>query len=623
MINLHFRRLAMSVMMAVTIWASIGLAAPLQAHGKHRAFYLAADGRDEGACDIAGRPCKTVAYVLAQIEQTSAKDAELQIAAGDYVWTDADVAALMGGLLTVQAGYSDAYNVIDEGLFPSHIYGPSIFYRDTLIGWGFMPMDLKGAPPTTSQRAKTSPDTQIAQTGQVFPCQNGRAAQIYACDGIELLSHLPFKSFSSAPTRMANIWGFVSKNDEREYILVGVSNGTAIFDVTDALNPREIVTIPATPNAWREMRTYQFWSEAAQRWQAYAYIVTELWGQGLQIVDLSHLPLTATLVTTDHYIQKAHTIHIGDVDYTYGITQTGAAAYAFVNGTNLDRGAFHLLDLSNPISPTKVSTPTQSANYTHDGISFVITDSRTAECAAPLANGPTCELYIDFNQTKVDVFDVTDKAHPALLSSITYPNARYVHSGWWTADKRYVTVHDERDEFDLGISMTVRALDLSSLRAPQVITIWQGDTPAIDHNGYVLGDRYYQSSYQRGLMVFDISNPRSLRPIASFDTYPDGDLPQYNGAWGTYPFFPSGNIAIGDIENGLFMVRHVAAQSPATSTPTPTPTPVSGPSTTPPPTSTATLTPSPTPRATITPSATPTPTRPSQQAVFLPLVLRK
>ncbi|MCW1968990.1 MAG: choice-of-anchor B family protein, partial [Anaerolineae bacterium] len=598
MINLHFRRVAMSVMMAVAIWASIGLVSPVQAHGKHRAFYLAADGRDEGACDIAARPCQTVAYVLAQIEQYSAKDAELHIAAGEYVWSDADVASLLSGLLTVQAGFSDAYNVIDEGLFPSHMYGPSVFYRDTLMGWGFTPMDLKGAPPTTMTQAKTNLATQIAQTGQVFPCQNGFAAKIYACDGIELLSHLPFKSFGSTPSRMANIWGFVSKNDEREYILVGVSNGTAIFDVTDALNPREIVTIPAVQNAWREMRTYQFWSEAERRWQAYAYIVTESWGQGLQIVDLSHLPLTATLVTTDHYLQKAHTIHIGDVDYTYGITKTGAAAYAFVNGTNLERGAFHLLDLSNPISPTKVSTPTQSANYTHDGISFVITDSRTAECANPLLilNGPMCELYVDFNQTKVDVFDVTNKTNPTLLSSITYSNARYVHSGWWTTDRRYVTVHDERDEFDLGISMTVRALDLGSLRSPQIITIFQSNIPAIDHNGYVLGDHYYQSSYQRGLMIFDISDPRTLRPIASFDTYPDGDLPRYNGAWGTYPFFPSGNIAIGDIENGLFMVRRVGAQAPATSTPTPMPsttTPTSSPTVTTTPVSSPTAPPSP------------------------------
>ena len=595
---------------------------PLQAHGNHHLYYVAANGRDNGDCDVPAKACRSIAYAIARAEQTSAKDAELRIAGGEYRLSDADVQALMRGLFTVQASFSDAYNIIDDGLFASFVYGPSVFYRDTLIGWGFVPMDLKGAPPTSDQYQKNNA-TQIAQTGQVMPCVNGFAAQIYACDEMVLLSHLPLWAFSSQPSRMANIWGFVSKNDNREYVLVGVSNGTAIFDITDPLNPQEITTIPAASNAWREMRTYQVWHEDDQRWHAYAYVVTEAWGQGMQIVDLSYLPMTATLAATYHQIKKAHTVYVGDVDYVYGVPTTGTIAYAFLNGTNLDRGAFHILDLSNPISPSKISTPTQTANYTHDGVGFVITDSRTADCAH--GHNP-CELYIDFNQTKVDVFDVTDKTVPTILSSVTYSNARYVHSGWWTADKRYVTIHDERDEFDLGISMTVRALDLNSLRAPKVITILQGNSEAIDHNGYVVGDRYYQSSYQRGLLVFDISNPQTLREIASFDTYPDGDDADYDGAWGTYPFFPSRNIAIGDIENGLFIVRQLSAQPlptetatatpafTATATPTPTATFTLTETVTSTPSATASATPTPTATAVVT--ATPTPRR----QVFLPVV---
>lgn len=595
---------------------------PLQAHGNHHLYYVAANGRDEGDCDVPSQPCRSIAYAIARAEQTSAKDAELYIAGGEYRLSDADVQALMRGLFSVQASFSDAYNIIDDGLFASFVYGPSVFYRDTLLGWGFVPMDLKGAPPMADQYQKNNV-TQIAQTGQVLPCVNGFAAQIYACDEMVLLSHLPFSAFSSQPTRMANIWGFVSKNDNREYVLVGVSNGTAIFDITDPLNPQEITTIPAASNAWREMRTYQVWHDDDQRWHAYAYVVTESWGQGMQIVDLSYLPMTATLAATYHQIQKAHTVYVGDVDYVYGVPTTGTVAYAFLNGTNLDRGAFHILDLSNPISPSKISTPTQTANYTHDGVGFVITDSRTADCAH--GHNP-CELYIDFNQTKVDVFDVTDKTAPTILSSITYSNARYVHSGWWTADKRYVTIHDERDEFDLGISMTVRALDLNSLRSPKVITILQENSAAIDHNGYVVGDRYYQSSYQRGLLVFDISDPKMLREIASFDTYPDGDAARYNGAWGTYPFFPSRNIAIGDIENGLFIVRQLSAQPlptetatatpafTATATPTPTATFTFTETVTSTPSATASATPTPTATAVVT--ATPTPRR----QVFLPVV---
>jgi len=57
----------------------------------------------------------------------------------------------------------------------------------------------------------------------------------------------------------------------------------------------------------------------------------------------------------------------------------------------------------------------------------------------------------------------------------------------------------------------------------------------------------------------DISNisstTNSMIEIGYFDTYPDNDGTNYNGAWSVYPYFSSGNIVISDIERGLFVVR--------------------------------------------------------------------
>ena len=39
------------------------------------------------------------------------------------------------------------------------------------------------------------------------------------------------------------------------------------------------------------------------------------------------------------------------------------------------------------------------------------------------------------------------------------------------------------------------------------------------------------------------------------DTFPNSDSAAFNGAWSVYPYFPSGNIVISDIESGLFVVR--------------------------------------------------------------------
>ncbi|MBZ0172309.1 MAG: hypothetical protein K8E66_08020, partial [Phycisphaerales bacterium] len=44
-------------------------------------------------------------------------------------------------------------------------------------------------------------------------------------------------------------------------------------------------------------------------------------------------------------------------------------------------------------------------------------------------------------------------------------------------------------------------------------------------------------------------------------TYPSDDNPGYDGAWSTYPFFPSGVALISDMQSGLFIVDVTAARS--------------------------------------------------------------
>jgi hypothetical protein len=69
----------------------------------------------------------------------------------------------------------------------------------------------------------------------------------------------------------------------------------------------------------------------------------------------------------------------------------------------------------------------------------------------------------------------------------------------------------------------------------------------------VRGNRYYMSNYTRGLTVLDITNPANPVSAGRLDTYPVSDGTMFNGAWGAYPFFWSGNVAIGDIDSGFYM----------------------------------------------------------------------
>ena len=67
------------------------------------------------------------------------------------------------------------------------------------------------------------------------------------------------------------------------------------------------------------------------------------------------------------------------------------------------------------------------------------------------------------------------------------------------------------------------------------------------------------ASYRAGMRVLDISNiggtDKQLTEIGYFDTYPQNNETNFNGAWSVYPYFTSGNIIINDIERGLFVIR--------------------------------------------------------------------
>ncbi len=63
------------------------------------------------------------------------------------------------------------------------------------------------------------------------------------------------------------------------------------------------------------------------------------------------------------------------------------------------------------------------------------------------------------------------------------------------------------------------------------------------------------------MRVFEIGNLQSTNPadwlkqVAYYDTYAPDNSTTFNGAWNVYPYFPSGNIPIADINGGLFVVR--------------------------------------------------------------------
>src|SRR5690606_4184463 len=79
---------------------------------------------------------------------------------------------------------------------------------------------------------------------------------------------------------------------------------------------------------------------------------------------------------------------------------------------------------------------------------------------------------------------------------------------------------------------------------------------------FVRGNRYYISNYAKGLTVLDITDVAAPVTVGSLDTYPFSDTSSFVGAWGTYPFFFSGTIAVSDIDTGLYLARDRSSEVP-------------------------------------------------------------
>jgi choice-of-anchor B domain-containing protein len=530
--------------------------------------YVAPSGVNQGSCESRDRPCRTLSYAMAVAHQGDA----IKIGGGIYDLSGIDLDTLLFGKQGLRGGYAreDRFHVQDPLAHPTKIIGADPRYVQTLLAHGFTPIDANGQPMQRVHVDSQPPASCVAGLAGQFPCWN-----------IDFLAQIPLTGFSSQPLSAANVWGFVHHCDagNREYAVIGLEDGTAIVDVTEPTTPVEVGFVDGVSSGWREVKILQVESGAPGCDRAYAYLSTEGPG-GLQILDLSNLPGSVSVANTLTEYSTSHTLYISNVDYASNKALPGRTPYLYVAGSNLENGRYRIYDLANPTSPQRVTVNPGIAGladprgfYMHDSTTVLITDERTSQCAG---GANPCEVLVDFNEQSVDLWNVTNKAQPQFLSRTSFPNARYIHSGWPTPDLRYVIVHDELDELQIpGLRTSIYTLDIADLRAPVIVTSYTGPGTTTDHNGYSLADRYYVSHYKRGLVIFDLADPNALREVAAFDTFllPCENTAGTEGAWGVYPFLPSGTLLVSDIDNGLFMLRRNETSTSAPQPPTCAPPP--------------------------------------------------
>ena len=371
------------------------------------------------------------------------------------------------------------------------------------------------------------------------PCVNGSAGA-YECDGVSLQALVGFSALGFPGASGNDSWGWTDPENGREYALMGTTNGTTFVDVTEPASPVVLGRIPTqTQNSvWRDIKTVG----------DYAYIGSEASGHGLQVFDLTRL----------RDVQGTPVVFEPDAVYTgfgnsHNIVALPERDLVVAVGTSTCGGGLHLLDVSDPASPAFAGCYA-GAGYTHDAQCVVYTgpdpDYQGRDiCVASNGRLPgDGDLYV--------IVDVTDRAAPDFIGAVIHPNPGYAHQGWLTEDQRYFIADDETDETGTSLTRTL-VFDLSDLDNPTYVGTHDGATVSIDHNLFVRGDLVFQANYRSGLRVLEMGDlaEAELTEVAFFDTYPGSDAPSYTGAWGVYPYLPSGTILISDIDRGLFVLR--------------------------------------------------------------------
>jgi choice-of-anchor B domain-containing protein len=327
--------------------------------------------------------------------------------------------------------------------------------------------------------------------------------------------NIDFKAEMSFPGEtVANIYGFAKEG--KEYALVGGSLKTHIVDVTNPTAPTVVASFPFVNSLWKEIRVYK----------NIAYITTEGAGGGLQIIDLSPLPANTTLPNYRYFgdgviNNQLQTIHALQIDTTKG--------FIYLYGSNIGQGGAIVCSLADPYNPKYAGR--YDLNYIHDGYA----DNDT------LYGGHISDGYFS-------VIDMTNKTNPVVLATQPTPNT-FTHNTWITKDRKHILTTDETPNSYLTM---YDISDLGDIKELDRLQCTPGSGSAV-HNTYVKGDYAITAWYRDGVNIVDCTRPDNMVQTGWYDTYA-GSGAGFDGAWGVYPYLPSGNLIVSNIDPGKIFV---------------------------------------------------------------------
>lgn len=336
---------------------------------------------------------------------------------------------------------------------------------------------------------------------------------------LELIAHVPFEEKAS------DIWGYVDAN-EIEYAIVGGFAGTYIYSLEDPSQPILRQYIEGSQSIWRDFKSFG----------NYVYGVAYRGNDGFLVVDMSNAPSEITFsyhkpvvldinASGDTLINsaytKAHNIYIDERGYIFLADCPG-----FYRGVAI----FEIGE--NPLEPTY--TTIFNNNLSHD----IMVSNNLAYSS-------------DIFAGVFSIWDVSNVDTPRLLGT-QITGSEFTHNAWVSDDGNFLFTTDEQggaflESYDISDPMDIKFLDRIQVEDGSMRQVIPHNTHY--HDGYLI-----TAYYVDGLVVVDGSRPDNLVEVARYDTYKDSDN-GFHGAWGAYPYLPSGNILVSDIEGGLFILK--------------------------------------------------------------------
>jgi choice-of-anchor B domain-containing protein len=315
--------------------------------------------------------------------------------------------------------------------------------------------------------------------------------------------------------------------NNREYAIAGSTDSIYFFDITDNKMVKSDVEYGSCNFATN--RDYEVY-------QHYVYCVSDrATGVGqLQIFDLNYLPDSV------HKVYESNSLSF--FTHTIFIDSASKRMYMCSNTKTSGLSAMDVVSLADPINPVFLAELDVPKNGTGQKLF-----TRVHEM---YARNDT--VYLSCEYPGLFIYDLRNLNQQKILSVISnYPQNGYNHSSWLDDSGKYLMFTDENQ------GLSIKMYDVSDITNPKFVSVFNSSPQAMPHNAFWKGKYGIASSYQDGVVCWNLSDPYNPIKAGWFDTYQENSkiYSGFKGCWGVYPYLPSNKIIASDLRSGIWVLK--------------------------------------------------------------------